>query len=118
MTGDPIAIYTTSLTPTAAQLETEWDDNWRANVLVESAPYLFSSLSFDAFTNPTVCKLYVRDGRAQWGLVPDGAVTLTAVDPATGGVSNQRHFVGNSCSGFVWVSDHTGTAVCTRSTVN
>lgn len=116
MVGDPINIYTTSLTPTSAALEAVWQSTWAPGSLTDQGPYLFSELEFSAFTNPTVVKLYVRGNRGRWGLVPDGAVTLTAMDPSDG-VYVARHLVGNGCTGFVWVSDHAGTAVCSRSRV-
>lgn len=114
--GDPIALYTTTLTPTSAQLETEWTTNWRDYVLLESAPYLFSEVAFAAFTNPTALKLYVRDQLGRWNLVPDGAISVTALDPSDGSYG-ARHFIGNGCSGFVWVSDHAGTAAVSRTWV-
>lgn len=112
--GDPLPLYTTTLTPTAVQLEAEWRANWRDYVLVDSAPYLFSELTFGAFTNPTNVKLYVRDQVGLWSLVQEGAVTITAMDPSDGAWGAPRYFVGSGCSGFVWVSDHAGTAATSR----
>lgn len=114
--GDPVALYTTTLTPTVAQLETEFTTNWRPYVLAEQAPYLFSEVLFTAFTNPSILKLYLRDRLGKWSLTPDGSISVTALDPTDGAWSG-RHFIGNGCSGFVWASDHAGTAITTRSTV-
>ena len=36
--GDPVPLYTTTLTPTTAQLDTEWTANWRPLVLADSGP--------------------------------------------------------------------------------
>lgn len=115
--GEPVALYTTTLTPTSAQLETEWVTNWRPYVVAEQAPYLFSELAFSAFTNPTVIKLYLRDRAGRWYLNPEGAISVTALDPVDGSYG-KSHFVGNGCSGFIWASDHAGTVVTTRSTPN
>jgi hypothetical protein len=111
--GDPCNIYSSSLTPTSTQLEAEWVTNWRPYVLADEGPYLFSELSFAAFANPTIVKLYTRDRAGRWSLIPDGAVTITALDPTDGSWA-ARYLVGGGCSGFVWVSDHAGTAVTTR----
>lgn len=115
--GDPISLYTTTLTPTSAQLEAEFIANWRPYILAEQAPYLFSEVAFTSFTNPSVLKLYLRNRAGKWSLTPDGSITVTSLDPSDG-VWAGRHFIGNGCSGFVWVSDHAGTAVTTRSTTN
>ena len=111
--GDAVPLYITSLTPTSAQLETEWTTNVRPYVLADPGPYLFSALTFSAFTNPTVVKLYVRDRRGNWSLTPDGAVTLTALDPSDGSWTG-RHLIGGGSTGFVWVSDHAGEYVTSR----
>lgn len=118
--GDPIPLYTTTMTPTVAQLATEWETNWKGQVLHQDLPYLFSYLTFSAFTNPAMAKLYLRGPRGEWALVPDGAVTITALDPVTGGGAGtyiKQYFVGNGVTGFVWVSSHAGTAMVVRSQV-
>lgn len=116
--GDAIALYTTTLTPTSAQLEAEWSSSWRSNTLTEEAPYLFSELKLDgAYVNPWNLKLYVRDRAGRWSLSGSALSLTSAPDPADGSYQDAARFVGNGCSGWVWASDQAGTAICTRSRV-
>jgi hypothetical protein len=102
-------------TPTSAELEAEWRANWRDQSLLIGLPYLFAEVALD--TLPATLKCYVRGVVGQWSLVPDGADTVSTLDPSDG-VWTGRWFIGQNSSGFVLASSEAGTATCSRSSVS
>lgn len=109
------SLYTTTITPTSAQLEAEWAANWASSQPQGNGAYLFSEIDFSAAL-PATIKLYCRGRRGKWHLHEDGAITVTAVDP-TDGAYGARHLINSHTSGYVWASSVAGVVDMSRVTV-
>ena len=104
------ALYTTA-SPTSAQLEAEWQANWKSSALdLTHGTWLFVRVKANAYPPATV-RVYLRSGMGDelsgadpltpvWGLHPDGPASVSTPDPSDGWAL-LRYYIGRDTSGVV-----------------